>query len=318
MAGVVWVPATAGRNCRTYWAQLSACPALSDTVERSCSADVSGLDVPALQVLALGVRQAAGRLLGRLDQVLVELDERSGGQVRENSGSEHAPLFMATQTWWRESVTVSGGQAGRDGRRAGVLRRLPVFAQAVTDGRSSPAQAGVLCRLDGKIPAQDLVASQAQLVLVAAAMNPEVLALWVRHQIATHCEPALEDEQAAARHHRYLQLTRNPNGTVSGRFVLTDEDAESLFTVLEPLARQHRLGDDRSAGQRRADALVEVLNGALQWMGLPQVGGQRPQLSYVMPAGWACGDQAPSLQELLDAGVLTHPQALEEHCATAA
>ena len=54
-------------------------------------------------------------------------------------------------------------------------------------------------------------------------------------------------------------------------------------------------------------------------MDLPQADGQRPQLSYVLPAGWACGDQAPSLPELLDAGVLTLPsQALEQHCATAA
>jgi len=323
---------------------------LAAVVEQVCAADLRPLDVPALQTLAQQLRQAVGRVQGRLDQVLAELDDRSGGQVRENPGSEHAPLFMATRTWWREQATISGGQAGRDLRRAGILRRLPLLAQAVTDGVLSPAQAAVLCRLDGHIPADDLAASQQQLVLVAAAMNPEVLAQWVRHQIATHCEPALEAEQDAARRRRYLQLTRHPNGTVSGRFVLTAEDAESLFTVLEPLARQQGLGDDRSAGQRRADALVEVHHGALQWMDLPQAGGQRPQLTYVMPAGWACGEQAPSLQELLDAGVLrlppvtlppvtlpsvtlpsaservtgdataapSHPHALEEHCATAA
>ena len=84
----------------------------------------------------------------------------------------------------------------------------------------------MLCRLDGKIGAADLEASQSQLVQVGQTMNPEVLAQWVRHQIATHCEPALDHEHDTARRRRYLQLTRNPNGTVSGRFVLTDEDAE--------------------------------------------------------------------------------------------
>ena len=308
---------------------------LAEVVGRVCAADLRRLEVAELQALTTELRQAAGQLQGRLDQVLAELDERSGGQVRENPGSEQAPLFMATQTWWREEATLSGGQAGRDLRRVGVLRRLPGIARSVTAGRLSPAQAAVLCRLDGKIPAADLAACQEQLVLVAAPMNPEALAQWVRHQIATHCEPALDSGHDAAYRKRYLQLTRNPNGTVSGRFVLTDEDAESLLTVIEPLARRQGLSDDRSAGQRRAVALVEVMNGALAWMDLPQAGGQRPQVSYVVPAGWACGDTAPSLTELLDAGVLTlptpveratgeanaglvHPQALEEHCATAA
>ena len=226
---------------------------------------------------------------------------------------------MTVQTWWREQATISGSQAGRDLRRTGILHRLPELGQAVTDGRLTPAQAAVLCRLDGRLPAADLAASQHQLVLVAAAMNPEALAQWVRHLIATHCEPALDAEHDQAHPKRYLQITRHPNGTVSGRFVLTNEDAESLLTVQQPLARQQGHHDDRSAGQRRADALTEVFTGAAQWMDLPQADGQRPQLSYVLPAGWACGDQAPSLPELLDAGVLTLPsQALEQHCATAA
>ncbi len=286
--------------------------------------------MPGLQSHAGELRTVIGRLQGRLDQTLAALEELSGGQVRENVGSEHAPLYLATRTWWREEATISGGQAGRDFRRTGILRRLPVLAQAVTDGRLSPAQAEVLCRLDGRIPAADLEASQEQLVQVAASVNPEALAMWVRHQIATHCEPELDLEHDRAHGKRYLQTTRNPNGTVSGRLVLADEAAESFLTVLEPLARRQGLSDQRSAGQRRADALVEVFAGALQWMHLPQAGGQRPQVSYVMPAGWACGEEGPSLQELLDAGVLvlpsaleratgpTHPQALEEHCATGA
>ncbi|MGB8649731.1 MAG: hypothetical protein WCD35_03615, partial [Mycobacteriales bacterium] len=105
---------------------MSASPA--EVVAQWCATDLSGLGVAELQVLAGELRAAAGQLTGRLDQVLAELDERTGGQVPEHPGSGAAlPLMMATRTWWRQAATISGGQAGRDLRRAATLRRLPVL-----------------------------------------------------------------------------------------------------------------------------------------------------------------------------------------------
>ena len=87
-------------------------------------------------------------------------------------------------------------------------------------------------------------------------MDPHQLGMWVAHQLATHCEPALDDEQARAHDRRYLQHRQGEDGSVHGRFRLSREDSEAFLTVLEPLAR--RAGDDdrRTAGQRRADALI--------------------------------------------------------------
>jgi hypothetical protein len=76
-----------------------------------------------------------------------------------------------------------------------------------------------------------------------------------------------------------------------GRFALSPEDSEVVLTVLEPLARRQGDADDRSAGQRRADALVDLLDQAARHGSLPEAGGQRPQLTYVLPAGWAAGQQ---------------------------
>ena len=147
--------------------------------------------------------------------------------------------------------------------------------------------------------------------------------------IATHCEPHFDEQTERAHERRYLQITRNPDGTTSGRFVLADEDAEGFLTVLEPLARRAGLSDTRTAGQRRADALVEICTGALQWMDLPRAGGRRPQITYVMPSAWACGDTGPTLLELLRAGLVVpdtiaglepsppHPAVFEQHVATA-
>jgi hypothetical protein len=292
---------------------------LGAVVEQVCSADLSAVDVSGLQADALAIEHAIGRLTGQRDRLLGEIEAR-GGALDEFG--EPVPTYA----WWRDATTVSGQQAARELRGAVVLRELPVIAAAVTAGELSPAQAGVLARLHDQIPAQQLLDSQADLIHVARGMNPEVLAQWVRNVIATHCEASLELEQAKARDRRYLQLRRDPDGTTRGSFRLPDEDAEVLLTVLEPLARKQGLGDQRAAGQRRADALVDVFAGAARWMDLPEAGGQRPQVTYVLGAGWCAGQRTPSLPERLAEAALTdrlggtrlHPRALEEHTGAGA
>ncbi len=74
--------------------------------------------------------------------------------------------------------------------------------------------------------------------------------------------------------------------------MLPAEDGEALLTVVEALARRQDLSDTRSAGQRRADALVQVCEQALRHADLRDHGGHRPQLTYVLPADWAAARQA--------------------------
>ena len=169
----------------------------------------------------------------------------------------------------------------------------------------TPAQAEVLCRLDGKLPDTELLATQRELVTVASALDLVELAQWVRHLIATWCEPELHREQDRAETGAWLQLDRRPDGRLAGRFVISGENSEALLTVLEPLARRHGLADGRSAGRRRAEALVEVFTAATRWLKLPSAGGRPVHVSYVVPPGWARGGQAPALADLLTGGSLT-------------
>ena len=274
-------------------------------LEELGSTEVTEL-LPALTEL----RVAADRLGGFVGAVLGEVETRTGGVLiaDHEPGTPGVPLHREVRHWWRDNAVVSGGQAGRDVRRARILSTLPVLQMAVVDGRLTPAQAAVLCRLVGAIPHQDLLASQQQLITAATGRNPEELAVWVRHLIATHCEPAWDDEQERARERRYLQLSDEPDGTVRGRFVLAAEDAEVVRTVLEPLARKDGDADSRSAGQRRADALVDVFAGAGRWMDLPDAGGHRPAVTFVVHADWAAGQTPPALGEVL-AAQGRHPDA---------
>ena len=122
-------------------------------------------------------------------------------------------------------------------------------------------------------------------------MDPSQLGQWVSHQIATHCEPALDDEQARAHDRRFLLHRREADGSLHGRFRLSREDSETFLSALEPLARRNVTDDDRTAGQRRADALVELGEQVLRQGTLPEAGGLRPQLTYVLPADWAAAQQ---------------------------
>jgi hypothetical protein len=268
-------------------------------VEAFLAVDVEALDEAGLQQAAVVARQLAGRLLGLADTALGALNAR--GPVLVNPGSEGPPLYRPVQGWWRDAVGLTGQQAGKEVRRATTLRELPVIGAAVVMGVLAPAQAEVLTRLHGRIDAEGLRASQSHLIEVSGPLNTDGLGRLVEHLIATHCEPAFEADDRSAHAKRYLQTRKESDGTVRGRFVLTSEDAETVLTVLEPLARQQGSDDDRSAGQRRADALVEVCTGAAAWMDLPIAGGRRPTLSYVVTGEWCAGEEPRPLPERLAA-----------------
>jgi len=171
-------------------------------------------------------------------------------------------------------------------------------------------------------------------VRVASGRDPVQLGAWVQHLIATHCEPALDADEADAHAARYLQTSRGADGSVKGRFSLAAGDGEAVLTAIEALARKQGDADERSAGQRRADALVDLAEQVLRHGDLPDHGGHRPQLSYVLPADWAarqdgrghcptcsrCPQHRPaSLADTVTAALPGQPGVPAEHaCARAA
>lgn len=270
----------------------------------------AGLSVQQLQDAVAYLAPLVDRLNGWVDRAVGELAAR--GPVPAADGRE-----VPVQAWLRDATTCGGSAAGSRVRTATLLRELPAVADAVLDGRVGQAQAAVLTRLVGHIPAAQLLDAQDALVQVAAGRDPQALAVWVRELIPTHCEPALDADERSAQAKRYLQLRNEHDGTVRGSFLLPTGDAETLYTVLEPLARPTGLGDSRSAGQRRADALVEVCEQVLRLGALPDAGGHRPQVSYVLPSGWAAAQEPPQCGQVLAAELGGRAPKARQVCATA-
>lgn len=277
---------------------------LSRVVDALAETDIDELCVSELQELIAAVAPQLDRLSGVLTGAVGALQVRTGGIVPSAPGVDGQPgPVVAVRRWLRDTTGCGPSAAGTTVQVGVDLRALPLVAQAVRMGRVGAEQARVLTRLVGRIPAADLLESQPALIEVAAGRDPQALAVWVRHLIATWCEPAHDADDRSAHNKRYVQTRRNGDGTIRGSFLLTDEDAESLFTVLEPLARPAGLNDGRSAGQRRADPLVEVFNLALRHADLPDAGGARPHLSYVVPAGWAAAQPPPAFTDLVSASL---------------
>jgi hypothetical protein len=232
-----------------------------------------------LQDFIAETTSAIDRLTGLRSRALGELAVRGGGQVPDRDGQT-----CPTPAWLRQVAQVTGNEAGRLIRTSVALRELLLVSDAVVAGTITAEQAQILTRLVGKIDPQALSDSQPALIEVATRTDPHQLASYVRHLLATWCEPDLEAEEAAAEDRRFFTLVDKHNGSWRLSGELPDADIEILRTVLEPLARRDGTEDRRSAGQRRADALSDVFGLALRYADLPDAGGHRPLLTYVMPS----------------------------------
>jgi len=259
-----------------------AVSALAPAVDAVVRVPVRGLFADDLHERIALVDQQVQRLTGWLSAAAGELQTVTGGQVRTETGGRRS-----TVGWLAEATRSSSASVGSQVRTATALRALPLVVEAVLDGVLTQAQAQVLSRLVGRIPTEHLLECQAELVRVASGRDPVQLGAWVQHLIATHCEPALDADEADAHAARYLQTSRGADGSVKGRFCLAAGDGEAVLTAIEALARKQGDADERSAGQRRADAIVDMAEQVLRHGDLPDHGGHRPQLSYVLPADWA-------------------------------
>jgi 5-methylcytosine-specific restriction protein A len=249
---------------------------LSSLVDELAAVRLDALEDGKLQALALSAQRQAGRLRGLASMALGEVEHRT-------------PEGCAW--WWRDELRLSGEAAGHAVRRARDLRAMPTVARSVVSGDLALEKAGALTPLVGKLDEDLLADSEPALVEGAAERTVDGVRQWVRSIIALNSERDLDAEQAAASDARMFQHRLGPDGVVRGRFAIPAEAFESVSTVLEPLARRADALDTRTAMQRRADAFVEVFEGAARWMDLPHAGGQRAQVSYVISAEWAAAQQ---------------------------
>jgi hypothetical protein len=179
---------------------------------------------------------------------------------------------------------MGAGAAHTSVRTARALFRGPLAetARALTDGELSPAHASVLAHGTQDLPHH--VTAEAEPVLLEAAgrLDPPRLRQALAH-LREVIDPDTSASQAERRHaRRGLWLAPTLEGMVALDGLLEPEAGQILLAALEPLARPPSAADDRTGGQRRADALAELARRALEGGRLPQTGGVRPQLTVLV------------------------------------
>ncbi len=157
---------------------------------------------------------------------------------------------------------------------------FPLVAAAQAGGSLSPAHARVITRTITLLPDDvlDLAGPvEADLVAYAEQFDPHALGkLAARITALYHPDGALADHDYRQRH-RDFGLTVRPDGSSTAHGELSAELTERLLCAFDALAgprpETEGVKDPRTAGQRRHDALLDLLDLVQRAEVLPQVNG---------------------------------------------
>jgi Domain of unknown function (DUF222)/HNH endonuclease len=247
--------------------------ALEAAVDGLAAPDLDGLPEAAVVEGALVLQRLAGCVEGHWLAWLAAVDARGA------AGADQGAPAPSTAGWLRRRLRMSAAAATSSVRTARALFRGPLTAtgQAVVAGELSPAHARVLADSTHHLPTQ--VAAEAEPVLLDAARRLDPRLRQAVAHLRLVADPDGADRQAERRlERRGLWWSATWDGMVALNGLLDPEAGQTLEAALEPLARPTTGDDERSGGQRRADALTELARRQLEGGRLPRSGGVRPQL----------------------------------------
>src|SRR5579872_2494254 len=182
------------------------------------------------------------------------------------------------------------------------LDQLPLSRAAVDDGRIGFAHLNLIA-YTAKFIGDEF--DEARLLRKAETNSVTVFARICR-RLRMQVRPELGAQEERELHEaRFLELsTSDEDGAVWLRGMLDAEGGAYFRTAIEALT-QPLPNDDRTAGQRRADALVEVARLALDEANLPSRGGVRPHVQVSMPVETWLGIPGAPAAELEGSGPIS-------------
>jgi Domain of unknown function (DUF222) len=196
------------------------------------------------------------------------------------------------QNWLSALLTISPSEAKRRVRVAEALtNRYRATAAAFAEGIVDEDQAAAICSLVDGLPscATHEQKQQAETFLLAQSRVLDADGLRAcRKRMHDLIDPdgSLERERDA-KDKRAMHIRNHGDGTQTCSWRATDEIIAKLKAATDPLAapRPESNGDkdDRTPGQRRADAMADLLEPALRGDNLPRKRGNRAHLLVTIP-----------------------------------
>jgi hypothetical protein len=227
---------------------------LHDALDALDAEAESGVRAPAAAIGLdlISMARAAGRLAFRMSQHAAAFDA-AGGALAEG--------MPTTAAWIRHRANMAPGEASALVKVGRDLRdRLPATAAAARDGLIGFGAACVISTALKSLADRDLLAEADALL---AEQGPDLTRqelIYAGRRVLQHLDP--DTAQKAARQtwaDRSLTLSPMLDGAVSIYGQLTAEGAAILQSALAPMTTPMGPEDTRTAAQRRADALVELV-----------------------------------------------------------
>ena len=276
MATEAFGPASDGHSRDRHGRRLDP---LLDSVQAAIHA-LQAADPSELNAAALGDR------IVRLEAMLARLTAHQVAciGVFDARGDAQASGARSSQAWLRRRARLSPGEASA---RVGLARRLrhhDSTAAAFAAGQIRARHAEVITRtLDEITPvlAGEQAVGELEATMVDAARMVDPLRLASRcrrlRDAVAPAQAAADDWDAFAA--RDLSLSRTIGGMIAIGGMLDPLTGETVLAGLHALAAPAGPHDERTPGQRRADALAELARRVLTLdPTLPTVGGERPQV----------------------------------------
>jgi hypothetical protein len=187
----------------------------------------------------------------------------------------------STRAWLGARLRL-GGQAGLLLVVARQLGGLAQLGKALAAGEIGLEHAAVVAQLVAQVGAEAVAGYEAILLDLARQVPPGKLRLacgHLRQLLDSHA-----DDEAAARawRRRHLSAARTVDGAVHVQGMLDAVSGEVVLAALGAAMPAPDEGEQRSAAQRRADALVDVCAGWLAAGTAPTSGGIRPQVQVTV------------------------------------
>jgi hypothetical protein len=253
-----------------------------------CSPNLSSVDRLAEAVAAVRADNLTLLTAEQLEARLKDL-RRLADQV-EAVFAETTAAFEATEaykevgsrtgaSWLRHHLRMSPGEARRRIRVGQQLKDLPLVHEAFLAGQINLTHVEILAAAVDELGVQAVQAAEASLVESARLNDPWDLREAIRTLKQSVDPDSVDDAARKAMARRYFSVTPVGDEYVA-KGVLDAETGAMLAQVLDTLSKPTP-GDERSAGQRRVDALGDLCRAVLD-SGLPQDNGVRPHLTVVL------------------------------------
>ncbi len=226
----------------------------------------------------------------------------------------------STRTWLTDTALLTPREAARMLRAGHDLARFAQVARAASTGEVLAAQAeaitSVLADLPAEFDAEQLAQGEATMIEFAHTHNSRELRTLSQHlvevldpEVAEQTEAErLERDLRGARARRSLGFHDDGHGSVLIRGSLPVADAEPLRKLIDSYAAQLKRGLEGldplhpvpTAPQRRADALVRLVERHQQRSLAPCLGGDRPRVTVTV--SWET-----LLKQASETGTASHP-----------